>query len=60
MSGFKANSAALKIQFALKLNNCNKNLEKFQNIKLNTLSSTISFDEFRKIIIKQIGVIVKF
>jgi hypothetical protein len=53
MSGFKANSAALKIQFALKLNNCIKNLEKFQNIKLNTLSSTLSFDEFRKIIIKK-------
>lgn len=53
MSGFKANSAALKIQFALKLNNCIKNLEKFKNIKLNTLSSSISFDEFRKIIIKK-------
>jgi len=52
MSDFKANSAAFKIQFALKLNNCIKNLEKFQNIKLNKLSSSISFDEFRKIIIK--------
>lgn len=52
MSGFKANSAALKIQFALKLNNCIKNLEKFQDIKLNILSSSMSFDEFRKIIIK--------
>lgn len=53
MSSFKANSAALKIQFALKLNNCIKNLEKFQNIKLNKISSTISFDEFGKIIMKK-------
>lgn len=53
MSDFKANSAALKIQFALKLNNCIKNLEKFQNIKLNNLSSTIGFDDFRKIIMRK-------
>ncbi len=53
MSDFKANSAALKIQFALKLNNCIKNLEKFQNIKLNKLSLSMNFDEFRKIIMRK-------
>ena len=52
MSDFKANSAALKIQFALKLNNCIKNLEKFRNINLNKLSTTLTFNKFRAIIIK--------
>ena len=49
----KIKNAAIKIQFALKLNYCIKNLEKFQNIGLNKLSCTLSFDEFKKIIIKK-------
>ncbi len=50
MSDFKEKNAVLKIQFALKLNNCIKNLEKFQNINLDKLGSTVSFNEFKSVI----------
>lgn len=53
MSDFTSNNAALKIQFALKLNKCIKNLEKFKNLNLDTLSQSMSFNDFRKIIIKK-------
>lgn len=53
MSDFKANYAALKIQFALKLNNCIKKLEKFQKLKLYEISTKLSFTDFKKIIVKK-------
>lgn len=53
MSDFKANNSALKIQFALKLNNCIKNLEKFRTIKLGQLSTSLSFEDFKTIVIKK-------
>lgn len=53
MSDFKENNAALKIQILFKLNKCLKQLDKFNELKLEKLAETLSFDEFKKIIIKK-------
>ena len=45
--------SAIKIQLIFKINNCLKKLENFNNIKLTSLASTISFGEFQKIICKK-------
>lgn len=53
MSNNKENVAALKIQYALKLNICNKKLYDFLKLKLNDLAQQNNFNNFRKIIIKK-------
>ena len=53
MDDFKENKAALKIQFLFKINSCIKSLEEFINLNLDEKSKTLSFDEFKKIIIKK-------
>jgi hypothetical protein len=45
--------SAIKIQLIFKINNCLKKLENFNNIKLTSLASSISFGEFQKIICKK-------
>ena len=53
MSDFKENNAALKIQILFRLNKCVKMLEKFNSLNLEKLAGELSFDEFKKIIIKK-------
>ena len=52
MSDIKDN-AALKIQYLLKLNNCKKLLSEFKTLKLKIIAESLSFDNFKKIIIKK-------
>ena len=53
MSDFKENNAALKIQILFKLNKCIKSLEKYNELNLEKLAENLSFDEFKRIIIKK-------
>lgn len=53
MSDLRENKAALKIQFLFRLNKCNKLLEKFNELNLNKIAENMSFNEFKKIIIKK-------
>lgn len=53
MSDFKENNAALKIQIFYRLNKCVKMLEKFNELNLEKLAGELSFDEFKKIIIRK-------
>jgi len=52
MSDLKEN-AALKIQYLLKLNNCKKLLNEFKTLELKSNAQSLSFDNFKKIIIKK-------
>jgi hypothetical protein len=52
MSDLKEN-AALKIQHLIKLNNCKKLLNKFKTLELKSNAESLSFDNFKKIIIKK-------
>lgn len=52
MSDIKEN-AALKIQYLLKLNNCKKLLCEFKTLELKSNAESLSFDNFKKIIIKK-------
>jgi len=53
MSCMDKEKSAIKIQLIFKINNCLKKLENFNNIKLTSLASSISFGEFQKIICKK-------
>lgn len=53
MSDFKENNAALKIQILFRINKCLKQLDKFNELNLEKLAESLSFDEFKKIIIKK-------
>lgn len=53
MSDFKKNHAALKIQMLFRLNKCLKLLEKFNKLNLEKFAKELSFDDFKKIIIKK-------
>jgi len=52
MSDLKEN-AALKIQYLLKLNNCKKLLNELKTLELKSKAESLSFDDFKKIIIKK-------
>jgi len=52
MSDLKEN-AALKIQYLLKLNNCKKSLNEFKTLELKSNAQSLSFDDFKKFIIKK-------
>ena len=61
MDDFKQ-TAAFKIQLMFKLKHCTNLLDKFKNLELKSNAAVLSFDEFKKIIIKKdiIEIVKKF
>jgi len=53
MNDFKENNAVLKIQFLFRFHTCIQKLKKLQDLNLEKLAKKLSFDEFKKIIIKK-------